>query len=173
MSLQDYTKAWDLDCDPHFKLSLLWMADDSGGDGQNSWWRYNPQRLCDRTNIPSRFMSKLLGILMQESVLIYDEHMSTERGEPHYLLNIDAWLDDPDTPQEDEASLERRSYQKKKIQGNLRREVFERDAYRCKHCDGWQDLCADHIIPESKGGPTTLENLQTLCRSCNSRKGAK
>lgn len=55
----------------------------------------------------------------------------------------------------------------------LAKEVFERDAYRCRECGGWQDLCADHIIPESRGGETTLENLQTLCRSCNSRKGAR
>ena len=38
---------------------------------------------------------------------------------------------------------------------------------------GWVDLCADHIVPESKGGITALENLQTRCRSCNSKKGAK
>lgn len=62
---------------------------------------------------------------------------------------------------------------KKRIGRLLRRRVFERDAYRCKHCNGWIDLCADHIIPESKGGATTYENLQTLCRSCNSRKGTK
>ncbi len=56
---------------------------------------------------------------------------------------------------------------------NLIREVFERDAYRCQHCGGWDKLSVDHIIPESKGGPTVLENLQALCRSCNSKKGAR
>lgn len=29
---------------------------------------------------------------------------------------------------------------------------------------------ADHIKPESWGGETSLDNLQTLCRSCNSKK---
>lgn len=53
----------------------------------------------------------------------------------------------------------------------LRTEVFERDAYRCVSCGGFKDLTCDHIHPESKGGPTTIENLQTMCRSCNSRKG--
>jgi len=62
---------------------------------------------------------------------------------------------------------------KKKIPTHLRVKVFERDSYRCVHCSGWIDLCADHIIPESKGGLTAFENLQTLCRSCNSKKGAK
>lgn len=55
----------------------------------------------------------------------------------------------------------------------LRTKVFERDAYRCKHCGGYKDLRADHIVPESKGGETTFENLQTLCQSCNSRKGTR
>lgn len=59
------------------------------------------------------------------------------------------------------------------ISHNLRRRVFERDAYRCLNCGDWRDLCADHIVPLSGGGPTTFDNLQTLCRSCNSRKGQK
>lgn len=60
---------------------------------------------------------------------------------------------------------------KKKISGNLSKRVFERDAYRCVTCGSHIDLCCDHIIPESKGGPTTFENLQAMCRPCNSRKG--
>lgn len=66
-----------------------------------------------------------------------------------------------------------RAPQKKKIRSTLRTAVFERDAYRCRSCNGHKDLSCDHIHPESQGGETTLENLQTLCRSCNSRKGAK
>lgn len=55
----------------------------------------------------------------------------------------------------------------------LRAMVFERDGYRCMACGATDDLSVDHIIAESKGGPTTLDNLQTLCRSCNSRKGTR
>ena len=62
---------------------------------------------------------------------------------------------------------------KQSIGQRLRTQVFERDAYRCKHCGSHQNLRADHIFPESKGGPTTLDNLQTLCQSCNSVKGVK
>lgn len=60
---------------------------------------------------------------------------------------------------------------KQKIPGSLRVKVMERDEYRCVTCNSHKDLACDHIIPESKGGPTTFENLQTMCRSCNSRKG--
>ncbi len=62
---------------------------------------------------------------------------------------------------------------KKTIANGLRKKVFERDMYRCVKCNSHQDLCCDHIYPESKGGETVFENLQTLCRSCNSKKGTK
>ena len=64
-------------------------------------------------------------------------------------------------------------YRKKTITRLIRKQVFERDAYRCKHCETHFDLTVDHIIPESKGGTLSLSNLQTLCRSCNSSKGVK
>lgn len=57
------------------------------------------------------------------------------------------------------------------ISRSLARRVMERDAYRCVTCQTHIDLTCDHIIPESKGGETTFENLQTMCRPCNSRKG--
>lgn len=54
-----------------------------------------------------------------------------------------------------------------------RTRVFELDAYRCRSCGDWHDLAVDHIIPVARGGTDDLANLQTLCRSCNSAKGAK
>ncbi len=53
----------------------------------------------------------------------------------------------------------------------LRWAVFERDNFTCHHCGSRRILTADHIIPEVEGGPTNMDNLQTLCRSCNSKKG--
>lgn len=58
------------------------------------------------------------------------------------------------------------------IPPDIRWEVWERDNFTCRHCGVRRHLSVDHIIAESKGGPMTLDNLQTLCRSCNSRKGA-
>lgn len=60
---------------------------------------------------------------------------------------------------------------KRVIPQNLRWSVFERDQFRCVTCGTHLQLRCDHIIPESKGGPLTLDNLQTLCAPCNSRKG--
>jgi 5-methylcytosine-specific restriction endonuclease McrA len=63
---------------------------------------------------------------------------------------------------------------KDRIPLNLRRSVIERDGYHCVYCD--EDLTnseihLDHIIPESRGGTTTYENLQVTCRKCNLSKG--
>ncbi len=60
---------------------------------------------------------------------------------------------------------------RRSISPRTRREVFERDAYRCRHCGGWHDLTIDHIHPLSKGGTNAFDNLQTLCKTCNNRKG--
>lgn len=38
--------------------------------------------------------------------------------------------------------------------------------------DGLVMMTKDHIVPRSKGGPTTLENLQTMCSICNGKKGS-
>jgi 5-methylcytosine-specific restriction enzyme A len=56
----------------------------------------------------------------------------------------------------------------------LRWRIFDRDGYRCRHCGASgadTDLTIDHIQPVSRGGTNAESNLQTLCRSCNSRKG--
>ena len=64
-------------------------------------------------------------------------------------------------------------YYKVPIPTTLRWEVFKRDGFRCLVCGSQDHLRADHIIPESKGGQASLDNLQTLCRSCNSKKKTK
>jgi hypothetical protein len=62
---------------------------------------------------------------------------------------------------------------KKTISPALRLMVYERDSHKCKCCNTGLSLSVDHIYPESKGGETVLDNLQTLCVSCNRRKGVK
>jgi hypothetical protein len=56
------------------------------------------------------------------------------------------------------------------ISKRLRFEVFKRDGFRCRYC-GATVLAAvlhcDHVIPESKGGPTEAANLVTACVDCN------
>jgi HNH endonuclease len=62
---------------------------------------------------------------------------------------------------------------------DLRNSIKQRDNYTCKICNlSIRDepnllLEIDHIMPLSKGGITTLTNLQTLCWRCNRSKGNK
>jgi hypothetical protein len=50
--------------------------------------------------------------------------------------------------------------------------VAARDGGRCRECASALDLHFDHVIPWSKGGANTVQNIQLLCGSCNRRKGA-
>lgn len=64
---------------------------------------------------------------------------------------------------------------KKIIPKHFRWAVFQRDGWACLRC-GCSDperLRADHVVPESKGGEMSMENLQTLCMSCNTWKATK
>ncbi len=52
-----------------------------------------------------------------------------------------------------------------------RRAVFARDRYRCQYCGSDKHLTVDHVIPRSKGGEDSWENVVTSCAPCNLRKG--
>lgn len=58
----------------------------------------------------------------------------------------------------------------------LRFKVLQRDNFRCCACGASPSVTpgisleVDHITPWSKGGETTIENLQTLCFACNQGK---
>jgi hypothetical protein len=55
----------------------------------------------------------------------------------------------------------------------MRPVVFARDGYQCVRCGATQPLEADHKLALERGGSNDLTNLQTLCRPCNRKKGAK
>ena len=57
-----------------------------------------------------------------------------------------------------------------------RRNVMLRDQHTCQYCGrrpGVRDLNLDHVLPRSRGGADSWENLVTSCRSCNLRKGRR
>ena len=55
----------------------------------------------------------------------------------------------------------------------VRRGVFERDNHTCQYCGATERLSLDHIVPWSRGGKDSADNLVTACRSCNSKKNAR
>ena len=55
-----------------------------------------------------------------------------------------------------------------------RRTVLARDLYTCQYCGiepGRTELTVDHVLPRSRGGLTTWENVVAACGPCNRRKG--
>jgi 5-methylcytosine-specific restriction endonuclease McrA len=55
-----------------------------------------------------------------------------------------------------------------------RANVYRRDGYRCQYCEvkyPVSRLTFDHVVPRSRGGQTTWENIVTSCSECNRVKG--
>ena len=52
-----------------------------------------------------------------------------------------------------------------------RTQIYKRDDYECQYCGSKKDLTIDHIIPRSRGGKDTWENLVACCYKCNTKKG--
>ena len=51
--------------------------------------------------------------------------------------------------------------------------VFLRDRFECQYCGAGEDLTFDHVIPRSRGGRTTWDNVVTACAPCNLLKGGQ
>lgn len=66
------------------------------------------------------------------------------------------------------AQVTRHSYD---VPAKVREEVFARDGNACLRCGSLDILSLDHIHPLASGGDNSINNLQTLCTSCNSSKG--
>jgi 5-methylcytosine-specific restriction endonuclease McrA len=62
-------------------------------------------------------------------------------------------------PQSDAAS--------RHIPHDVRQAVWQRDQGKCVQCSAIEYLEIDHIIPFGKGGASTVNNVELLCRKCN------
>jgi len=95
-----------------------------------------------------------------------------------YLANgCDVWLRKCPFCQPNSSKEKNKSKASRVISDKLRYQVLKRDNFKCCACgaspakDPHVELHIDHIIPWSKGGETTIDNLQTLCSKCNLGKG--
>ena len=95
----------------------------------------------------------------QVSSLMADEDVTRKSGVYEYVL------------EGDERALNIRAFDDRE-----RRAAYERQkgfcALCCVHFE-FEEMHADHIVPWSRGGHTTLDNCQMLCRDCNLKKGAQ
>ncbi|NEX92173.1 HNH endonuclease [Caulobacter sp. 17J65-9] len=51
--------------------------------------------------------------------------------------------------------------------------LFLRDSFACQYCGSGAELTFDHVMPRSRGGRTTWENIVAACAPCNLRKGGR
>ncbi|HMO42833.1 MAG TPA: HNH endonuclease, partial [Phenylobacterium sp.] len=51
--------------------------------------------------------------------------------------------------------------------------LFLRDGFSCQYCGSPEDLTFDHVVPRSRGGRTSWENIVTACARCNLAKGGR
>lgn len=146
---------------PMDKFVLLAIADNSSlysdGCGISSISKF--------TNLEVNPIKSIIESLIKQRLI---EYYSGEKEELYRLSRSILQELEPDTGRTS-------FYKKKRISSSLREKVFKRDGYKCLKCgcSNHGDLRADHIIPESKNGETSINNLQTLCVSCNSWKGVK
>lgn len=77
---------------------------------------------------------------------------------------------------EAKAPMRHEKAERQPIAAKLRYTILARDGYACVLCgskgarNGW-GLELDHIVPASRGGKATADNLRTLCKMCNRGKG--
>ena len=94
-----------------------------------------------------------------------DDDVTKKAGIVPYILSDRTWRD--------EKHLSLRAFTESQ---KLR--AYERQGHKCPLCVAnginteyaYEDMEGDHIIPWSKGGHTTDDNLQMLCKKCNSAK---
>ncbi len=57
------------------------------------------------------------------------------------------------------------------IQKPTRALIYQRDDHTCQYCGSQKRLTVDHVIPRSRGGQDTWENMVVACSPCNVKKG--
>lgn len=61
---------------------------------------------------------------------------------------------------------------RRRVKNSLsRKNILLRDDYTCQYCSSRENLTIDHVIPISRGGEWTWQNLVAACSRCNSKKG--
>lgn len=104
--------------------------------------------------------------LIEPEILYFDCHESMDILNQAWLLEAKRY--DGYRGHLTKVALKR---QQRQVQPKIIWKVFRRDNFTCVYCgDNEGPMTFDHFIPESQGGPTTVENGRTACRQCNKLK---
>ena len=114
---------------------------------------YEPINVCTVRRATVLLLKEKAEILQQAT---YDLHWATGSLPRPVVIRLVTYVRVPRDPH------------KRKI---TRRAVFARDGWECQYCGARASLTVDHVIPRSKGGGSTWENIVASCAPCNRRKG--
>lgn len=110
----------------------------------------------------------------RDSRSIYLE-LSTKKGNGCYLvidpLLAEATIDTLVRLAKRQLLAPQKNGSSRHIPHDIKTAVYQRDQGKCVQCSDTSYMEFDHIIPFSKGGANTLNNVQLLCRRCNLAKG--
>ena len=162
------------------RLVALLIADLIPDRARQAWIAQTT--LCDQSGMSPVGLRKVLAKLAERG---YDFRVATEKGADgravfasrgrsviFQMVTLPPTERPPQLPKPPKAAGPRwRS--RTPIPALVRALVMGRDGHMCVQCSATCDLTLDHIWPWSRGGTHDPANLQVLCRSCNSRKGAK
>jgi hypothetical protein len=142
-----------------------------------------PVLLLNRFYVPIRVSS-----VRRALVLLYTGHgqVLDGSGEP---FDFQRWSRLPPNPDEDAIQLVKGALRAPRVLHLsrydrvpqlavrlTRQNLMLRDQYQCQYCGkrpGPSELNLDHVLPRSRGGVDSWENLVVSCRPCNLKKGKK
>lgn len=135
------------------------------------------------------FLVKKDKIIGRFDIYLYDDIQRTQRAAParivgqgqktRWLFSDEIYCTDEDLTEEE---LRRQilgytstqsNESRERISEKVRNEVWRRDEGKCVSCASREKLEFDHIIPISKGGSSTVRNIELLCEACNRKKSSR
>ena len=118
---------------------------------------YEPINVCTLRRATVLLLKEKAELLeRREGAVLHSEHMTLDHPDVIRLTNY--------------VRIPREAHRRK----ITRRAVLARDSWTCQYCGSTKSgLTVDHVIPRSRGGRTTWENIVTACARCNLTKGGR
>ena len=116
---------------------------------------YEPINVCTLRRAAVLLLKEKAELLEQRNGdVLHSEHMALERPDVIRLVNY--------------VRIPREAHRRK----ITRRAVLARDSWTCQYCGSTKSgLTVDHVIPRSRGGASTWDNIVAACATCNRKKG--
>jgi 5-methylcytosine-specific restriction endonuclease McrA len=113
---------------------------------------FEPINVCTVRRAIVLMLKERAEVLEQAEWALHAEHMALLRP---FVIRLTSYVRVP------------RDAHRRKI---TRRAVFARDDWTCQYCGARSNLTVDHVIPRSKGGLSSWDNIVASCAPCNRRK---